>query len=96
MSDEVDGEPGKLREFLEDYDYRVLPSITDEVLKCVETFKVTPRDLKDLLIYGFKRSFFPGDYPSKRDYVRRVLDRIEEEMLERGLDVREGRLQDRE
>ena len=25
-------------------------------------------------MYGFKRSFFPGDYLSKRDYVRQIID----------------------
>ena len=31
-------------------------------------------DLKSIVIYGFKRSFWPGDYLSKRQYVRQVID----------------------
>jgi adenosine deaminase len=27
-----------------------------------------------MLIYGFKRSFFPGSYLEKRKYVRQVID----------------------
>ena len=30
--------------------------------------------MRDILIYGFKRSFFPGTYLEKRAYVRRVID----------------------
>ena len=69
-------------------------TVTDEVLKAVETFKLAPRDLKDVLIYGFKRSFFPGAYRVKRDYVRQVLDTMERLFLERGMDVRAGRQDD--
>ena len=34
-------------------------------------------DLKSIIIYGFKRSFWPGDYLSKRQYVRKVIDHYE-------------------
>jgi adenosine deaminase len=30
--------------------------------------------VRDILIYGFKRSFYPGSYLEKRAYVRRVID----------------------
>ena len=30
--------------------------------------------MRDILIYGFKRSFYPGSYLEKRDYVRQVID----------------------
>ena len=30
--------------------------------------------LRDSLIYGVKRSFFPGSYRDKRAYVRQVID----------------------
>ena len=66
-------------------------TVTDEVIKAVETFNLEPRELKNILIYGFKRSFFPGPYPVKRDYVRSVLDYMEGIMLEHGIDVRGGR-----
>ena len=41
-------------------------TITDEVMKAVETFHLKPKALKELLTYGFKRSFFPGPYHVKR------------------------------
>jgi adenosine deaminase len=65
-------------------------TMTDEVWKAVQTFDLPPRELKDVLIYGFKRSFFPGPYPAKRDYVRQVLDRMEALFAARGIDVRAG------
>ena len=30
--------------------------------------------IRDILIYGFKRSFYPGTYLEKRAYVREVID----------------------
>ena len=32
------------------------------------------RQLRNVIIYGFKRSFFPGTYREKRAYVRQVID----------------------
>ncbi|MBI4700044.1 MAG: adenosine deaminase family protein [Deltaproteobacteria bacterium] len=34
--------------------------------------------LKQVIIYGFKRSFFPGSYLRKRKYVRRIIDYYEQ------------------
>jgi adenosine deaminase len=50
---------------------------TDEVLKAVETFDINFKELKDIIAYGFKRSFYPGTYLEKRNYVRQVLDNYE-------------------
>jgi adenosine deaminase len=66
-------------------------TMTDEVEKAVQAFGLEPRALKDVLIYGFKRSFFPGSYPEKRDWVRAVLNHMEDAFLAEGHDVRAGR-----
>ena len=66
-------------------------TMTDEVEKAVHAFGLEPRALKDVLIYGFKRSFFPGSYPEKRDWVRSVLNHMEDAFLTEGIDVRGGR-----
>lgn len=63
-------------------------TMTDEVHKAVQTFRLSAHELKDVLIYGFKRSFHPGSYPQKRAYVRAVLDHMEDVMLDAGIDVR--------
>ncbi|MBU1218712.1 adenosine deaminase family protein [Myxococcota bacterium] len=49
-------------------------TVSNEIEKAIKYFELTPRELKHLVIYGFKRSFFPGSYIEKRDYVRRVID----------------------
>lgn len=66
-------------------------TMTDEVEKAVGAFDLEPRGLKDVLIYGFKRSFFPGPYPEKRDWVRSVLNFMEDQFAQFGHDVRVGR-----
>ena len=66
-------------------------TMTDEVEKAVQAFGLDPRALKDVLIYGFKRSFFPGTYPEKRNWVRSVLNHMEDVLLEAGHDVRAGK-----
>lgn len=49
-------------------------TVTDEIFKAVQTFNINQKDLKDIVIYGFKRSFFYGTYLKKRKYVRSVID----------------------
>ena len=43
----------------------------------IEHFGLSAHELKNIIIYGFKRSFFPGSYTAKRDYVRQVIDYYE-------------------
>ena len=49
-------------------------TVTDEILKAVEAFDIPLRSLENIIVYGFKRSFFPGDYATKRGYVRQCMD----------------------
>ena len=63
-------------------------TVTDEVVKAVKTFKLRPKELKNILTYGFKRSFYPGPYSEKRRYIRSVLDDLERVMRDWGLDGR--------
>lgn len=49
-------------------------TVTDEIFKAVEVFNINRKDLKDIVIYGFKRSFFYGTYLEKRKYVRQIID----------------------
>ena len=48
--------------------------VSHEIARAQEAFDLTPREIKDMLIYGFKRSFFPGSYLEKRAYVRKIID----------------------
>ncbi len=49
-------------------------TVTREICRAVEAFSLSLKEVRDILIYGFKRSFFPGSYLEKRAYVRRVID----------------------
>jgi adenosine deaminase len=49
-------------------------SVTRELALACEAFDLGPRALRNVIIYGFKRSFFPGSYRDKRAYVRQVID----------------------
>ena len=60
-------------------------TVSKEVQLAVDTFSITPDHLKHLMIYGFKRSFFPGSYREKRAYVRHIIDFYEEKENEFGL-----------
>lgn len=52
-------------------------TMTRELMLAAETFGMTAELLKNIIIYGFKRSFFPGTYIEKRDYVRKIIDYYE-------------------
>jgi len=52
-------------------------TVSRELYKAVSTFGLTRDNLKNILVYGFKRSFFPGRYDQKREYVRRCMEYLE-------------------
>jgi adenosine deaminase len=45
-----------------------------ELRKVVDTFDLTPKQLKEIVTNGIKRSFFHGSYPQKRRYQRAYMD----------------------
>ena len=49
-------------------------SVSNELLLACRHLGLDRQDLKSIIIYGFKRSFFPGSYLRKRQYVRQVID----------------------
>jgi adenosine deaminase len=52
-------------------------TVSREIELAFQHLGLTPGDLKRCVIYGFKRSFFPGSYLEKRAYVRRIIDHYE-------------------
>lgn len=49
-------------------------TVTRELQLAVDTFKMDRSQIRDTIVYGFKRSFYPGSYREKRAYVRQVID----------------------
>jgi adenosine deaminase len=62
--------------------------VTDELDIACRAFDLEPRELRNVIAVGFKRSFFPGSYRDKRAYVRQVMDHYDRLMAEAGV-VRE-------
>jgi adenosine deaminase len=52
-------------------------TVTNEIALVVDNFEIKPKKLKDIIIYGFKRSFYFGGYLNKRRYVRQIIDYYE-------------------
>jgi len=52
-------------------------SVTNELRIAIDQLRMTPRELRNVIIAGFKGSFFPGSYREKRHFVRQVIDRYE-------------------
>jgi adenosine deaminase len=49
-------------------------SVTRELELATQYLDLSRHALRSILIYGFKRSFFPGHYLQKRRYVRQIID----------------------
>ena len=49
-------------------------TVTKELLLACTHLGLDRHDLKSIIVYGFKRSFFPGSYLRKRQYVRQIID----------------------
>ncbi|NBC30730.1 MAG: adenosine deaminase family protein, partial [Spirochaetes bacterium] len=62
-------------------------TVTDEIRLAVNNFDIPPSQLRNIIIYGFKRSFSFKRYPEKREYVRKVINYYEG--LEREFGLRE-------
>jgi len=52
-------------------------TVTKEIEMAIEAFDIRPKQLKNIMIYGFKRGFFYGSYQQKRQFVRRIINYYE-------------------
>ncbi|MCL4410508.1 MAG: adenosine deaminase family protein [Gammaproteobacteria bacterium] len=49
-------------------------TVSDEYKLALDNFDVPLKRLKDMVAYGFKKNFFPGDYVEKRSYAKHTLE----------------------
>lgn len=52
-------------------------TVSRELELAIEHFNLTREQIKNCIIYGFKRSFHPGTYLEKRAYVHNIIDYYE-------------------
>ena len=64
-------------------------TVTDEIMKAVEYLDLNSTDLRNSIIYGFKRSFFPDTYSKMRSYVRAIIDYYNQVERDFGMSERE-------
>lgn len=55
-------------------------TVTREIMLALQHFTLEPKQFKNLIVYGFKRCFFPDTYANKRRYVRQCIDYYEQLM----------------
>lgn len=60
-------------------------TVSKEIRLALDHFPISPKTLKNIIVYGFKRSFFPGPYADKRDYVRRIITYYEKVAARHGV-----------
>lgn len=49
-------------------------TVSNEYELALNNFDVPLKRLKDMVAYGFKKNFFPGNYVQKREYAKRTLN----------------------
>ncbi len=47
-------------------------SVTEEIIKAINSFNIKPNEYEYLFMDGFKTSFYPGTYKQKVDYVESI------------------------
>lgn len=48
-------------------------TVSDEYKLALDNFEIPLKRLKDIVAYGFKKSFYPGHYVEKRSYAKNVM-----------------------
>jgi len=61
-------------------------TVSREIELAVEAFGMSETQLRNTIIYGFKRSFFPGPYTEKRAFVRSIIDHYDKVLMAAGVE----------
>jgi hypothetical protein len=56
-----------------------------ELKLAIDTFKLSPGQVREIVINGFKRSFYHGPYVQRREYVRRAVAHYDQVAAKHGL-----------
>lgn len=65
-------------------------TVSRELRLAIDAFNMDMEQVKNTIIYGFKRSFFPDSYPKKRAYVRQIIDYADKVLAKYGAADRRG------
>jgi len=60
-------------------------TVSNEFSLLLNNFEVSTKHLKDVVAYGFKKSFFPGDYINKRNWAKNVMMYFDEVAKKHGV-----------
>ncbi|MBN1782086.1 adenosine deaminase family protein [bacterium] len=63
-------------------------TVSKEIALVLENFQLKPEQFKNIVMAGIKRSFFPGPYMEKRQYVRSCIDYYEKLTFGTALETR--------
>jgi adenosine deaminase len=62
-------------------------TVTREFKLAVDNFEIQPKHLKDLVAYGFKKSFYPGLYIEKRNFAKKCMMYFDEVAKKHGVAI---------
>ncbi|MCO4753873.1 MAG: adenosine deaminase family protein [Bacteriovoracaceae bacterium] len=60
-------------------------TVTNEYRLAVDNFDIPLKRLKDIVAYGFKKSFFPGSYVEKRQYAKTAMEYFDKVAAKHGV-----------
>lgn len=62
-------------------------NVSKEFQLAVDNFEIAPKHLKDLVAYGFKKSFYFGNYIDKRNWAKSMMKHFDKIALKHGVEI---------
>ena len=60
-------------------------TVSNEFRLAVDNFEIPLKRLKDIVAYGYKKSFYPGHYVEKRNYAKTTMQYFDKVALKHGI-----------